>query len=130
MRTRAGREPTTRFVTGYEDIHPEEGRVDKAFRPDSTRGIQYVNVTIRSSPTASMWYAVSGNFAGASRGWPVMRSHEPLQSLQRIVRVSGSTSPSVRIAHLHEHAYSTAKKRTPARPHTQPRRLVAQRLSS
>jgi hypothetical protein len=35
------------------------------------RGTQYVKVTIRSSPTASMRYTFSGNFAGRSLGWPV-----------------------------------------------------------
>src|SRR6266516_6699549 len=72
---------------------------------------------MRSSPTASTRYAVSGNFAGASFGWPVERSHAPLQSLQRIVSPCASTRPSVSIAHLYVHAASTQKKRSP-RPTT------------
>src|SRR2546428_5509257 len=76
---------------------------------------QYVNVTMRSSATDSIRYAVRGNFAGSSFGWPVCRSHEPLQSLHVIKSFSRSTRPSVSIAHLYVHAASTQKKRSPNR---------------
>src|SRR2546426_12601051 len=79
------------------------------------RSSQYVNVTIRSSATDSIRYDVSGNFAGSSFGWPVCKSHDPLQSLHVIKSFSRSTRPSVNIAHLYVQAASTQKKRSPRR---------------
>src|SRR5436309_3996007 len=58
---------------------------------------------------------VRGNFAGSSFGWPVCRSHDPLQSLHVIRSFSRSTRPSVNIAHLYVQAASTQKKRSPSR---------------
>src|SRR2546428_12065961 len=76
------------------------------------RSSQYVNVTIRSSATDSIRYDVSGNFAGSSFGWPVCKSHDPLQSLHVIKSFSRWTSPSVTIADLYVQAAPTHEKRS------------------
>src|SRR5438445_6649366 len=89
-----------------EDNRSEENLVHKPFSR-SRLGTQYVKVTITSSPTVSIRYTFSGNFAGRSFGWPVRRSQAPLQSLHTTATLSRSTWPSVSMAHLYVHASST-----------------------